>query len=289
MSQFHKELQAFSMSIEKELVERELNFPTVIGLSRRIRRVADDPHSSAEQLAVLVRVEPVVSARVVRMANSVIFSPAGESVSSVARAITRIGISNVRVIALVVAMDQLASENRPKPLRERARNLWRHAVDAGAWGYALARGLNAGSPDTALLAGLMTEVGQLYLIARVGQYPSVAVDSKGFADVCEFWSTAVTDAIIESMELPPDMQDAADPADPYAGAWPPATLRDVLHVARLIAEPDVAVDPHKRELRAARRAQMQSTMTNPTFDELLAAAAPDRESFLEVFELSAKA
>jgi HD-like signal output (HDOD) protein len=199
MSDFHTELRAFSADIEQELRRSELSFPAVLDLSLRIRQLADDPSSSTNQIAALVRIEPVLSARIIRLANSVIFNVLGRNISSVSEAIQRVGMSNVRVTALVVAMDQLAQEHRSKAMRALAKDVWRHSVDVAAWAYAISRYLRIGAPETALLAGMMIDIGQLFLIARVGRYPAVAADIRGFSEMAEFWSPAVTRAVLESM------------------------------------------------------------------------------------------
>lgn len=153
MSQFQEELRAFSTAIERELETRELAFPTVLELSTRIRQAAYDPDISVQQIADLIRIEPVVSARVVQMANSVVFRPGGGAlVTGVPSAIARVGLLNVRTIALVVAMDQLSEEKSSRPMRERAKLVWRHALDTGAWAYAFARQRRRDLADAALFA-----------------------------------------------------------------------------------------------------------------------------------------
>jgi len=277
-SGFHAALRSFSAAIESELQNRELSFPTVLDLSLRVRKVASDPDSTVEELAKLIRLEPVLSARAIRMANSVIYNRAGRRITSVADAITRIGISNIRVLALIVAMDQLAQEHRSKPMRELAKGVWRHSVDIGAWAYALSRHLRVGSPDTSLLVGLMTDIGQLYLIGRVGQYPVIATDLDAFAEIAGFWSDALSRAILERMDLPSEMMDALDYFDPYEGDWPPSTPQQVLYIAGLATEsplPQRGNEAWQRQRDATRE-----SIGADRFDALLAAAAPMREDLL---------
>ncbi len=277
---FHAALRSFSAAIESELQSRELSFPTVLDLSLRVRKVASDPDSTVEELAKLIRLEPVLSARTIRMANSVIYNRAGRRITSVADAVTRIGISNIRVLALIVAMDQLAQEHRSKPMRDLAKGVWRHSVDVGAWAYAISRHLRVGSPDTLLLVGLMTDIGQLYLIGRVGQYPAIAGDLNAFAEIAGFWSDALSRAILERMDLPSELMDALDYFDPYEGNWPPTTTHDVLYVAGLATEsalPQRGTEAWQRQREATRE-----KVGAARFDDLLAASAPMREDLLAV-------
>ena len=284
MSDFQDQLRTFSTAIEHELESRAIAFPTVLELSLRIRTVANDPDSSVGQIAELIRIEPVVSARVIQMANSVVFNPGGNRVSGVPAAIARIGLSNVRTIAVVVAMGQLAEERRSQAMRERARVVWQHAVDTGAWAYAFASQRRRDLADGALLAGLLTQIGPLYLVARVVGYPAVAADPGGFAEIAEFWSAEVTHSILEKLELPAEIVEAVDAAawEPDASAWPPASLADGVALARLLAQPEIAFDARDRATRSARLDRLRARAASPTLDELLATVAPRRDEILAV-------
>ncbi len=284
MSEFQDQLRAFSTAIEHELETRAIAFPTVLELSLRIRTVANDPDSSVEQIAALIRIEPVVSARVMQMANSVVFNPAGNRVAGVTAAIARIGLSNVRTIAVVVAMGQLAEERRSRVMRERAREVWQHAVDTAAWAYAVAGQRRRALADGALLAGLLTQIGPLYLVARVARYPAVAADLAGFAEIAEFWSAEVTHSILEKLELPAEIVDAVDAAagDPTDAPWPPESLVDAVALARLVAQPEIAFDARDRQARSARLERLRAHAADPSLDELLATAAPRRDEILAV-------
>jgi hypothetical protein len=282
MSEFAQQLAAFSMAIERELETGNLNFPTVLDLSLRIKRAADDPDASLEDIAKLIRLEPVLSARVIQMANSVIYNRAGNTVTNVSTAVHRLGIANVRVTALIVAMDQLGQEHRSKAMRDLARVVWGHSVDVASWAYALARRLKVGSPDTALFAGLLADIGQFYLIARVGSYPAIAADFKGFAELVNFWNAALRRSILEAMALPADILDALEFDNPYAGNWPPQALDEVLFVAGLAAESDNPFDPEKSESRRRLIEAARLELDGPRLDDLLAAAREERQELLEI-------
>ncbi|MFO1413851.1 MAG: HDOD domain-containing protein [Burkholderiales bacterium] len=285
MSKFQEELRAFSSAIERELETRELAFPTVLELSTRIRQAAYDPDISVQQIADLIRIEPVVSARVVQMANSVVFRPGGGAlVTGVPSAIARVGLLNVRTIALVVAMDQLSEEKSSRPMRERAKLVWRHALDTGAWAYAFARQRRRDLADAALFAGLLTQMGELYLLARVGRYPAVADDLMAFAEISQFWSAAVTSTLLTKLDLPPEIVEAAvDTEGPHGvTAWPPASTVTAISLARLLAQPEIDFDARKRAERAASLERMRERDLEPSLDELIELVLPQREEILAV-------
>lgn len=236
MQEFEAQTQAFSEQIEAELEDGRLNFPTSLDVSLRIKRLADDPDSSLDSIAAVVKAEPVLSAKVVRMANAVLLNPYGAQISDVNTAVKRIGLAALRCLAFAVAAEQLAQDHRSKHMRLIASGLWMHSVDVASWSYALARKLRTVNPDTAMLAGMMVDIGQFFLLARSSAYPALEENLEQFSEFVAVWNEPVGRAILEIFELPEDILDAFEYENPYGGSWPPASLGDLVFIATLAAE-----------------------------------------------------
>lgn len=236
MQEFEAQAQAFSEQIEDELEDGRLNFPTSLDVSVRIKRLADNPDSTLEQIAAVVKAEPVLSAKVVRMANAVSMNPYGGHITGVNEAVQRIGLAALRCLAFSVAAEQLAQDHRSRSMRLVASGLWMHSVDVSAWSYAIARHLKVCNPDTAMLAGMMVDIGQFFLLARSADYPALEGDMNRFAELVATWNEPVGRAILEVFELPEEVIDAFQYENPYGGAWPPGDLSDVVFIASLAAE-----------------------------------------------------
>lgn len=236
MHDFDAQAQAFSEQIEAELDEGRLNFPTSLDVSVRIKRLADDPSSSLEEIANVVRAEPVLSAKVVRMANAVLLNPYGSQITNVNDAVKRIGLASLRCLAFAVAAEQLSQDHRSKQVRLIASGLWMHSVDVASWCYAFARQLRTVTPDTAMLAGMMVDIGQFFLLARASAYPALEENLDRFAEFVSTWNEPITHAILEVFELPEAVLDAYEYEDPYGGSWPPGNLADIVFVASVAAE-----------------------------------------------------
>lgn len=284
MNEFERQSEAFLAEIEAELEEGDLSFPTVLDLSLRIKQAAENPDSTLEEIAALIRIEPLLSARVVQLANSVVFNPLGHRIVTIAEAVQRIGLTNVRVMALFVAIEQIAQEYRSPQLQTLACDVWQHSVDVAAWASALAYHLKIGRPDMPLLAGLMINIGQLFMIARVVQYPALASDLPRFSEMVTLWHAPLARAILESMDLPGDLLDSFDYENPYGGSWPPETLGEVLFVAGLASEFDNPFDPLKGENRRRLLDLAKLHLAAPKFEELLEAAARERNELLAVLK-----
>ena len=183
MEEFQSQIDAFAEQIEQELRDGVLSFPTVFDLSLRIKRLADDPDSSLTDIANAVKAEPVLAAKVIRMANTLSMNPYRGEISSLKEAITRIGLSTLRCLAFAVAAEQLARDHRSRQMRLIATGLWMHAIDVASWAFAFARERERANPDGAMLAGLMLDIGQFYLLARAARYPALEVTYHAFAGV----------------------------------------------------------------------------------------------------------
>ncbi|TAH50055.1 MAG: HDOD domain-containing protein [Betaproteobacteria bacterium] len=281
MDDFAVQSAAFAARIERELQEGRLSFPTVLELSVRIKQLADDPNSSLRDIANAVRAEPVLSAKTLRMANTVQLNPYHAPITAVNDAVVRVGLAALRCLAYAVAAEQLARDHRSGRMRLVASGLWLHTVDVACWAYALAAELRVANPDTALLAGMMRTIGQFYLLARAADYPALEQDMDRFAEFVATWSEPVGRAILESFELPDSIQDAFDDAELYGDVWPPSDLGDVLFIAGLAAETPNPFDgmlglTHRQELLEACTGGIDRTR----LDALIEAARATKETIL---------
>jgi len=70
----------------------ELSFPTSVDASRRVMKAVENPDVGLDALAKIVVAEPLLSAKVIRLANSVALNPGGNPVRDVKQAVLRVGM-----------------------------------------------------------------------------------------------------------------------------------------------------------------------------------------------------
>lgn len=280
MVAFESQLQRYAEAIEQELAEGRLNFPTAFDVSLRIKHLADDPHASLEQIAQVVVTEPVLSAKVVRMANSVALNPYGATITSVTDAVKRLGLATLRCLAFSVSAEQLAKDQRSRAMRLIASGLWIHSVEVACWAYALARKLRVVPPDTALFAGMVANIGEFFLLARAADFPDLEADMPRFAEFVATWNEPVCRALLEALDMPESILKAFNYENPYGGSWPPKDLSDLLFAAGLATEapnPFFALDQKDRQslLHSATLGIGQDT-----FAALIASVQEERQKML---------
>ncbi len=144
-----------------EVIKHSLKLPSFPRFVTDILAVLDDPEGSYTVLAACIVRDPIITARVLSVANLASMRGRRTSeVNDVYTAISLIGMSQVRKITLVSCLgafvDGMAVQGMPT-------TFWKHCVAVGVCCEELALHIDAPiSTDAALVAGLLHDVGQLW-------------------------------------------------------------------------------------------------------------------------------
>jgi putative nucleotidyltransferase with HDIG domain len=154
----------------------------------RINALVDDPKSSAEDIGRAIQQDPNLTARVLKLANSAMFGMQRQ-VDTVARAVAVLGTRQVRDLTLGLAAAR-AFDGIPNSLVSMG-SFWHHSVLAAVCARLVAAEVPRGRPDSAFVAGLLHDVGQLVMFNKVPEQAHQAllmtIDEPGEPDlhVCE--------------------------------------------------------------------------------------------------------
>ncbi|NRR32744.1 HDOD domain-containing protein [Oxalobacteraceae bacterium] len=210
----------------------ELVFPTSVNAALNLQLALSDPDSHDEDVIRRVLAEPVLAARTVALANSVIFNRAGGPVTSVRAAVMRVGYRNLYTMAAAMVVRQFGNRIRDPQLRAQAEQLWRHTAHVAALAHVVARKITAVDADTALFAGIVHEAGGFYLLSRADEIP-------GLLDHPEAWMGAaqeiITREMMRKLAIPEPVSLAIVSLPGATLTPPPLGLRDTLLIAKRLA------------------------------------------------------
>lgn len=142
-----------------ELARKASGLGVIPDTAMRVVQVAQDPESTPSDLGVVFRSDPLLAARLLKVANSPYYGLRGE-VSSIEHAVTMLGMSAVRNIALASCVGPLA-RGLNNTAGFSASELMRHLLRAAAASSVLATEAGDIDPDEAFIAGMFHDVGLL--------------------------------------------------------------------------------------------------------------------------------
>jgi putative nucleotidyltransferase with HDIG domain len=138
-----------------ELLDELERLPAQPTAALRLLWLTDDPSSSSEDLAGVVQGDPALTAKIMRLANSVYYGLSGR-VASAQFAVTVLGFSTVRSLAAAAAAGTL-EDDHPAP-----DGFWAHAA-ATASACALVAGRVGARRPEAFSVGLLHDLGAALL------------------------------------------------------------------------------------------------------------------------------
>lgn len=226
----------FLQEIADDLSSGDLSFPTFLDATLKVRMALNTPNLTAEALARLVGTEPLLSVKLIRLANSAALNPGGKPVSDIKTAVIRVGFASVRTLAITVAMGQLLKSTEMAAHADGAKALWRHSIEVAALCFVLAKRLACANPHEAMFAGLVHDIGQFYLLSRIAGRPDIAPGSSELSRLLFEWHASVGHAVLTALGAPEAIVAAVDEHEVRFEGGQPRSLAQVVFAANQLAE-----------------------------------------------------
>lgn len=128
-------------------------------VTTKIVQLIEDQRSTARQIQNVVRTDPALAARILKIVNSAFYGLPAQ-VASLERAIVMLGLSAVRNLALAASLSRLFHADQISP-QFSTRDLWQHSVAVAVAAKLLGRAGRSAEGDEAFVAGLMHDMGLL--------------------------------------------------------------------------------------------------------------------------------
>ena len=122
-----------------------------------IVRIINDPRSTARDLKELIDVDPPLTARVLRLANSAYYSP-GRRIGEISQAIIIIGFDAVKELALSQKVSEVFSQDVSVGEYSRAL-LWKHSIAVALLGKLIYRKEFGERGENVYAAGILHDIG----------------------------------------------------------------------------------------------------------------------------------
>ncbi len=227
----------FVKQLALDLDRGNLKLPTFPDVALRVRRVLNDPHSNIDKVLGVVKADPVLTARLLKMANSALMRRGVDGPVDLRTAIGRLGFDMVRNAAMAVALQQIMTARAMGPLGKKLSTLWHHSLQVAVMSFVLAKQSKNILSEQAMLAGLLHDIGKYYVYMRADQHPELFATESDLERIVEEWHGDIGAAIMEAWGFEKAYVAAALEHDNYSREHPgdDADTLDIVMLANLHA------------------------------------------------------
>lgn len=155
-----------------QLVESVSKLCSFSEVAIKFNDLVEDGSSGAAQFAATIQTDPALSAALLRLANSAMFS-GGRQIDSVERAINLVGLNEIRDLVFGVCAAN-AFRGIPNTLIS-VEDFWRHSLYCAAASQILSKQAKACEHLSLFTAGMLHDIGQLVMFNREPELSQQAI------------------------------------------------------------------------------------------------------------------
>lgn len=197
----------------KKLKDDALVLPTLPEVAMRVQEVVSRSDASLKQVAEVIGQDAAISARIIKVANSALYSR-GIPAESINSAVSRIGLIQIKSIATSVAMEQLFISTN-EMVWEVMDEVWRTSIDVTAAACAILQMYNKRRPsqlnlDTLTLAGLVHNIGALPVLTEAEAHPELFTSIEQLRSLVRKIQGPLGRAVLKSWDFAPEVMEVVE-------------------------------------------------------------------------------
>ena len=245
---------SFIKEVETAIEHDQLILPSAPNTVIRARQLLDDPNATTDQLARLIATDTALAARILKVANSVIYKTQN-GIDNLQQAIARLGQKLIQTLITSHAMMQLFAQNNSpasNPVTRLLEDIQIRSIDVARLSYAIARHSRQLSADDALLAGLVHDIGYLPLLQVLGKSDNLDKKDRRIATFLKTCHSRLGGKILRKWKFPNIFIEVAEEHENITRKGSgSADLVDVIIVANLLVQEKNSPQENMPSIRAA--------------------------------------
>ena len=215
-------------------------FPSLPGVTAKLLLLIDDPNAAVAEIEEILRMDPGLTANVLKLSNSAYFGFLSE-IGSVHKAIVLLGAKRLMQLVMTSCVNSVLK--KPVPGYDLSPGeMWRHSIAVSVAAEGLIEELNAPKADEIFTAALLHDVGKLVLgefvkddIKKIEKIASKDVSFEAAEQIALGTDHAEIGAkILENWGLPKEVVSAVRWHHDPDSADETSTLIDIVHVANVL-------------------------------------------------------
>jgi HD-like signal output (HDOD) protein len=221
-----------SKALQDDLENDCLVLPSLPDIAVRVGREMNEENTNANRLASIIHTDPVITAKLIRAANSPLYGGINP-VETCSAAVIRLGTNTTHNLVLTFALRELFI-TRSAVLKQHMRKLWEHSVKVSVISYALAKLTGRFDPEHALLAGLLHDIGVVAILDYCKRFADILQDEGRLDRVIQNLRSVTSARILQTWGFIEELVEVAEQAENwFRDKEGPADYADLVIVAQL--------------------------------------------------------
>lgn len=221
--------------IDKIKIEHEagrLVLPSLPEIIVRVRQAVNNDDMNLGNVVKMIQVDPSLTARLVQIANSPLYR-SRLPVENCLMAVNRLGLATTRDLVTCLVLNNVFNAES-KQLRTKVQNLWQHSCHVAAIASTIAKVTPNLHEDTALLAGLLHDIGVLPVLHYAADFPDVLESEEKLDFVIKKLRAPLGQQILKEWNFDPALSDVSAEAENWLrDSGEAADYVDVVIVAQI--------------------------------------------------------
>ena len=193
--------QQVAALLAAQIERKEIDVPMLPEVANKALTLTQDPDSTATAMANLIQSDQSLAGHVMRIANSVAYTPLANLVS-LQQAVARLGMGAMSEIALAASVG--AKLFNTPGYESYIEQQWQHALATGLWAKEIARQTRS-NVEVAFLAGLLHSIGRpavLQTILDLVELHEIALSEQDIFELESSYQHATSEMVVKSWEMP---------------------------------------------------------------------------------------
>lgn len=227
-------LKSLDEGLKQAILEGFVEVPMLPEVANRALSLTQDPEASAAQMADLIEGDQSLAGHVMRIANSVAYTPMA-NITSLQQAVARLGMNVICEIAVAAVLG--AKLFNTPGYEDYVEFNWQHALATSMWSKEIARQANL-DQETAFLAGLLHSIGRpavLQTLLELASQKGIVMTPEMVHRLEKKYSQPVSELVILRWKMPTAIINAIKPYQDLDTTDPALEIAAAVHVAARFA------------------------------------------------------
>jgi len=180
-----------------------LQLPSLPEIALRIRKAVDEADTDIDQISRLMELDPALSARLIKVANSPV-TRGTVPIKSMRDVVVRMGLKMTRSLVLSFSAAQLF-KTQHSALKKEMKKFYAHSIEIASICYSLGTRIDSLEADELLVAGLIHDIGVIPIITYIEKTGLEFSNEEEVAKLIRSLRVAVGVMVVKSWDLPKEI------------------------------------------------------------------------------------